>query len=126
MTTASAQSQAISTSIADFYKLKSESISGTGADPAQSLLETGLDYDELLRRSSQDYTGSADPSTAAAVEQTHEAVAVLRELEMATRGRADLYSNMASEYSEESLYYQDRARFLTALLDQEARVPYLG
>lgn len=125
MTTASEQSQAISSAMSAFYKAKSSSIAAGGVDPLFSGVEESLVFDELLRRSTQDYTGSADPSTAAAVEQTHEAVAALRENEMASRSRSDLYSNMASEYSEESLYYQDRAKFLTALLNQEARVPYL-
>lgn len=125
MTTASEQSVSISLAMADFYKQKSLSISAAGIDPLFKDSETLLTYDELLRRATQDYTGTADPATAAAVEQAHEAVAALREYEMSTRTRLDLYSNMAAEYSEEALYYEDRSKFLTSLLNQETRVPYL-
>ena len=125
MATASEQSKAISSALSQFYKSKSSSIGLDGSDPVFSTLEEKLVYDELLRRATQDYSGSADASTAVAVEQVHEALAALREQEMASRSRSDLYSNMIAEYYKESNYYSDRATFLTSVLDQETRVPYL-
>jgi hypothetical protein len=125
MTTATEQSTSISSTLGQFYKEKSVSISTNGADPSFASIQAGLDYDELLRRSSEDDMGSADPTTAAAVEQVHEAVAAMREYEMSSRTRLDLYTNMASEYTTESEYYYDRATFLTSLLNATNRVPYL-
>ena len=126
MTTASQQSRDISTSLGTFYQAKSSSVSATGADPSTTDLVSSLRYEELLRRSSQDYTGAADPSTAAAVEQAHEAAAVIREVDLCNKSRADLYGDVSSEYSTEAAYHNDRATFLTSLLNQETRVPYLG
>lgn len=125
MTTASQQSTAVSQLLSDFYKGRSLAILDQGTDPQFSDYANTVEYDELVRRAAQDYTGSADPATAAAVEQAHEAIAALREYEMSTRTRLDLYANMASEYSSEGEYHADRAKFMTSLLDSSTRVPYL-
>ena len=126
MSTLTDQSLAISNTLSAFYKQRSSYLQGSGDDPSLSDYYETLSYDELLRRSSLDYTGAADASTAAAVEQTHEAVASVRENEIASKSRLDIYSDMVSEYGNESLYHADRAKFLTSLLSRESRVPYLG
>lgn len=125
MATATDQSTSVSSTLGQFYKDKSSAIANSGSDPSFTGIQAGLDYDELLRRATEDDMGGADPTTAAAVEQVHEAVAAIREYEMSTRTRLDLYSNMVSEYSTESEYHYDRAAFLTSLLSATTRVPYL-
>lgn len=125
MATATDQSTRVSSTLGQFYKDKSYAISNGGSGPSFTDIQAGLNYDELLRRATEDDMGGADPTTAAAVEQVHEAVAAIREYEMSTRTRLDLYSNMSSEYATESEYHYDRAAFLTSLLNATTRVPYL-
>lgn len=126
MSTLTEQSLAISNGLSAFYKQRASYIHGGGSDISIADYYDSLSYDELLQRASLDYTGAADSSTAAAVEQTHEAVANIRENDIASKSRLDIYSDMASEYYAESLYHADRAKFLTSLLSRESRVPYLG
>lgn len=93
--------------------------------PEFSSVLNQLEYDELLRRAEQDANGTASPATAVAVEEVHNNSAHMREYAMATRGKAELYLAIRSEYTQSADYHKDRASLLASLLRGETRVAYL-
>ncbi len=108
-----------------YYKAVSDYIASNSNPPDFATVLALLEYDELLRKASQQASGTADVSTAVAVEETHNNVAHIREFSMTSKGKADLYQDIQSEYEQSADYHKDRSSLLASMLKGLSQVPYL-
>lgn len=111
--------------LADYYEKTSGYVStGSAVDDFGKYIEK-LEYDEILRRASLDAMGTADTATAVAVEEVHNSAAHVREYSMTVRRKSEIYSAIASEYSQSADYHKDRAVLLASILRGETNIGYL-
>lgn len=111
--------------LSGYYRQLAEYLLSGGTLPEFQDFLQDLEYDELLRRATQDASGSPSPTTATAVEEVHNNAAHAREYAMGSRNKAELYLAMQSEYLQSSEYHLDRAALLASLLRGQTKVPYL-
>lgn len=99
------QAQDANNAFAEFFAGVYQFLANGGSCPEFSDFLERMDYSELLRIAVSGQTGSPSYPGAAAVENVHQIVAVLREYGLRTKGKNQYYEDGQSDVLNESNFY---------------------
>lgn len=99
----------------DLYKYLSDTTGGVLPPDFQTVVDV-LDYSELHRMTYVRAEDSASYENGAAIENTHQVVALLREFSMANKRKTDYYADASAEANRESEYFSTLKVYWTSML----------
>lgn len=99
----------------DLYKYLSDT-GGVIPPPDFKTVADELDYSELHRMTYVRAEDSASYENGAAIENTHQIVALLREFSMANKRKTDYYTDAGAEANRESEYFSTLKVYWTSML----------
>jgi hypothetical protein len=99
----------------DLYKYLRDT-TGTVLPPDFVTVAETLDYSELHRMTYVRAEDSASYENGAAIENTHQMIAFVREYNMANKRKSDFYVDASAEANRESEYYSNMKVFWVSML----------
>lgn len=99
----------------DLNKYMVDTTGGVSPPDFQDVIDA-VDYSELHRMTYVRAEDSASYENGAAIENTHQCVALIREFDMASKRKTDYYTEGASEANRESEHYANLKVYWTSML----------